>query len=238
MHAARKILPNEDFVYFADTQNAPYGNKPKNEITQHVLSCCWRVKSLSNPKAIVLACNTATATSIAEVRASFNDTIIVGVEPAILPALSQTYGQILTISTVATLEYNTLIKQHMHKTNTSFLALPDLATLIDSSIHDLPSIQEKIDSALLQFKNNIQSVVIGCTHYSFVKPQIAQALGGKVVFFDSAPGVAHRLRFCLARDGLLNKTKRTGSTRIYTTCGSLETRTQMNMFLTNTLSTS
>lgn len=107
----KKLLPHESFLYFADTPNLPYGNKSKNKITKLVIKAIEQVLCKYPLKMIVLACNTATATSIASIRQKF-DIPIVGIEPAIKKALDFGHKNILVIATSATTNHSNIIKKY------------------------------------------------------------------------------------------------------------------------------
>jgi|GEM_PF-45812 len=206
LNAARVLLPYEDFVYLTDTIGAPYGNKPKHTIATLTLNACNELTARFNPKAIVLACNTATAAAISRVRGVFKGAPIIGIEPAIRPAILQgTDSEILVLSTVATLKYSKLMKSYRiaNLKNLHFLALPKLATLIDQNLSDLNKTLPELNKMLSPYKNKVSSVVLGCSHYAFIKPQISLVLGGNIKFFDSSLGAARRLKHCLTSSGLM-----------------------------------
>lgn len=234
MNAARHFLPHENFVYLADTKNSPYGNKSKKQIARLVLSLVRLATNTFSPKAVVLACNTATAAAINQVRKTYPDLIVAGVEPAIKPSTGNPDGSILVLTTHATLKHCRLLKKYkrLKLNHITYIALPQLAGLIDNNLSNLPAIQPEINKMLLKYRHKVTAVVIGCTHFNFVTEQINQALGGGIVFYDNCRGTAKRLKFCLTKKKLLSTKKTSGKTVIYTTDYKFKTTLEYARFLT------
>lgn len=208
LKAGTLLMPNESYIYFADDQNMPYGNKSRETLIKLIYSNI-KTLSLKYPlKAIVLSCNTATSVAKSFLQTKFSIPII-GIEPALMPAtrLSKT-GQILCLATKATisgdkyllLKAKTGIK--VYSAAMYFFAkriedgLIDNALNIDEEIAFIKEVIEKYP--------DISHIVLGCTHYSLVSDIIEKAAGRPVV--DGNLGVARRLRALLkARGDLKNK---------------------------------
>ena len=197
-----KLMPHENFLYVADNKNASYGNKSKRKIEKQVLRLVERVVNKHKIKLVLFACNTITATAIEYVRSNIN-LPIVGIEPAIKPALNNQTNNILLLSTVATLKHNNLLIKikEQNRSNVYFLPLKQMAKKIDKNLNNLININPYVNKVLKKYKNkNINSVVLGCTHYYYIKNAIKQALNSNEIdFFESNLGTAKRVK------DLLNK---------------------------------
>lgn len=204
LEKCRQIMPRERYIYLADYANMPYGEKPREKIISCALDC---VKTLfdKNCKAVLVACNTATATAINALREKYPDRIIVGLEPAVKPCLRELgrYGRALAIVTPATFvsqRFNDLIAQ----SGGSIIPVPapDLAALIERSLStDDGALGEYVTELLSEYKG-VKAVVLGCSHYSYATPQIKRVLGD-VRIYDGAEGAAKRMLYCLQIAGLL-----------------------------------
>lgn len=198
-------LPGEDFVFFGDSANAPYGEKPVERVLE--LSRAIVDDLISHgAKAIVIACNTATSAAAAALRAEYPDLPIVGVEPALKPAtLAPRHGRILVMATPVTLRLDKFHKlAEKWGSDSEVIGVPcvGLASRIEKGDLDAPDLLDLIEGLVGQYRGTVDSVVLGCTHYPFVKRQIRAVLGD-VPLFDGAEGTARRTRSLLEQGGLL-----------------------------------
>ena len=189
-----KVLPRENYIYYADIANSPYGNKNKRQLNGIIKNIIEHLSRNYNIKIFVLACNTITATSIECLRASFPKLIFVGIEPAIKPAI-QASGNTLVMLTDSTYRYSRFVESYIGKFDgLYFCPQKTLAKIIDSNLSGSFAIQKALDEILEKYASrNIQNVVLGCTHFVFIKREIKKILGD-VRFFDSAKGVAERVK--------------------------------------------
>lgn len=196
-----EMLPHENYIYYSDSLHNPYGEKTKDEVVQYVDSIVQFFLS-KKCKAIVMACNTATALSVQEMRNKYRDIIIIGIEPAykMIHDFSY-YKKTLVMATPATIRSEKfLCLYHMYDNkNTILLSCDKLAYLIESE--DNVGIQEYLWNILP--REDIEAVVLGCTHYPLVKKQIQKVLG-PVIFYDGGSGVAHQLYNILTTKNLLS----------------------------------
>ncbi len=213
-----ELLPYEDTIYLADSKNAPYGQKLKEEIIH--LSCKNTEFLLNqNAKIIVVACNTATTNAIKELRAKY-DVPFIGIEPAIKPAALNSQKHVIGI--LAT--QGTLNSELFHQTVQKFQG----TTIIEQIGHGLvPLIEDgNIDSEemnqLLQsylqpmIKANIDYLVLGCSHYPYLIPQIKKIVPSHIKIIDSGEAVARQTKKVLDETvGLGNATK-IGNSIFYT----------------------
>jgi len=210
------VLPYENFIYFGDTKNSPYGNLNEQKITELTFEAVGRL-ILSGVKAVVVACNTATATAINALRNKHKINII-GIEPAIKPACLYTpEGKILVMLTNAAStqpKFKSLV-ENCGVDKVSLLPLKDLAKLIENNIGNFSSLKSYIFEILYPYKNTeIKAVVLGCTHYLFVKDIIAEFFNG-IRIFDGNMGVAQNLKNTLIRNNLINNSEGLGSIEFF-----------------------
>jgi len=205
------VLPFEEYIYFADKAFMPYGDKDAVVIRQRMEAICQYFFEREEIKAVVIACNTATACGIEYLRKRFlGRAIFVGVEPAIKPAVEGlSGGKVLVLVTPSTaVQPKFLALLNKYKDCVILAPMPDLASLIENNIHDLNKISKKIENTLTPFKGQgIKSVVLGCTHYCFAGDIIARFLNAKT--FDGNHGTAMQLYnlltkqiYLLARENL------------------------------------
>lgn len=208
----RALLPQEHLIYFADTAFAPYGNKPEAFVTERTLAISQFLIQ-RGIKALVVACNTATITSIKALRARYPDLPIVGVEPGLKPAAAiTTSGKVGVLATSRTLvgeKFLQLRQQISADSNTDFLlqGCDGLADQIELGQLNSPAtiaLLERYVQPLLD--QGADTLVLGCTHYPFVQEaiqKIASGTGHPVVLIDTGAAVARQLERLLTAGALL-----------------------------------
>ena len=203
----REILPAEHLYYVADSAHAPYGNKSDAEI-QHRSDAIARFLLNKNIKALVVACNTATAAAIAALRNDF-DIPIIGMEPAIKPAALMTQsgvvGILATTGTLTSQKFAKLYQQYAIDVKIISQACPGLVEKVE--IADLlgeqtRSLVQKYVSSLLD--QGADTLVLGCTHYPFLKSLIEEIAGDNISVIDTGGAVAKELMRQLGQANLLN----------------------------------
>jgi len=212
------LLPNEDTIYLADSKNAPYGQKSKEEII--ALSCKNTEYLLEqNAKLIVVACNTATTNAIKELREKY-DVPFIGIEPAIKPAAFNTLTK--TIGILAT--KGTLSSELFYKTVSSLEGIKvieqvgyNLVQLIEDGKLDSPEIKALLQEYLNpMIEANIDHLVLGCSHYPYLVPQIKEILPESVKIIDSGEAVAKQTKTILEKNHLLNSLPHKTTNAFYT----------------------
>jgi glutamate racemase len=212
------LLPFENTVYIADSENAPYGDKTKKQIIER---CIVHAEFLieRGSKIIVVACNTATTNAIDYLRSNYNIPFI-GIEPAIKPAaLNSKTGSVGILAT-----RGTLTSQLFEKTASSYSQNIKKFEQIGEGL--VPLIEEgKQDSAQMKsllnhylkpmLKHEIDHLVLGCTHYPYLIPQIREIVGNDVNIIDSGEAVARQTQAVLKKLGLLNTSKVLGKHQFY-----------------------
>lgn len=204
---AVRLLPNEDYFFFSDSVNNPYGDKCDEEIISRCDELTDLMVNKKNCKAIVLACNTASAKAVSFLREKYSDTPIIAIEPAY--KMVHDYnpdGFTLVMATRGTLESEKFHKLFYtyYNNNTSLLACVGLADLIEQEKKE--ELREYLERNLHDYKGRVSNVVLGCTHYPLAKAEIKEVLGD-VNFFDGADGVSRQLKRVLTEKDLLNNKK-------------------------------
>lgn len=215
-HLVRE-LPEERFVFFGDSANAPYGEKTVGEVRQLVSNVVEGLLA-DGAKAIVIACNTATSTSAQLLRAAHPDIPVVGVEPALKPAVEALPGgTVLVMATPITLHLEKFHELERHVAagaNVLSAPCPGLASRIERGDLDAPDLLDLLRQLVGGYAGEVDGVVLGCTHYPFVRRQIAQVLGDDVAFFDGGAGTARQTRRLLTERGLLAPAGSKGSVEL------------------------
>jgi len=198
--AIHNLLPGEDTVYLADSKNAPYGQKSKDEIialsiknTEFLLE--------QNAKMIVVACNTATTNAIKELRAKY-DIPLIGIEPAIKPAAhnsrTQTIGILATKGTLSSELFNKAVEIYQDTTIIEQVGF-GLVKLIEDGEINSPEMTQLLHSYLEpMIEANIDYLVLGCSHYPYLIPQIEKILPAHIKIIDSGEAVARQTEKLLA----------------------------------------
>lgn len=200
-----KILPNEDFYYYGDSLNNPYGEKRDEELFRITSGV---VDYLVNKgcRLIVIACNTATTRCMKYLREKYKDIIFVGTVPAIKVACDRDFKNTLVMATPATIESERtmeLIRDNIRKDQNIYLvACPGLANAIEDNVQE--KIKEILKDTFREYKDKeIDSIVLGCTHYPFIKEDILKEMPG-VILLDGSRGVAMEVKRQLENNGLLS----------------------------------
>ena len=219
----RALLPDEELLYFADSGFAPYGEKPESVIVARVLAIAeffLRFKV----KAIVVACNTATAAAIAALRERHPQLQVVGVEPGLKPAAAltnnRTVGVLATAGTLASDKFLKLRQQVSEATQVEFLLQPcnGLAHQIEKGeLNSRETIQLVRRYVTPLVEQTADTLVLGCTHYPFVEHLVRDAAGPDVRIVDTGEPVARQLERLLRQHGLLRPSAGEYALSAYTT---------------------
>jgi len=215
LHETIRILPHEDYIYYADELNVPYGSKPKEEVKKYVFAAVDFIYK-QGVKAIVIACNTATSVAINELRAKYSIPIL-GMEPAVKPAVEinrEGKKRVLVTGTPLTLKeekLHNLIAKLDNEHVVDLLPLPGLVEFAERCEFNeevvLPYLQEQLNK---YDPGNYEAIVLGCTHFSYYKDLFRKIFATPVSILDGNLGTAKNLRRILEGMNLTNE----GSGRI------------------------
>jgi glutamate racemase len=220
LQALRHELPHEHFVYLADSAHAPYGERGDAFVQARTQAIAQHMFSTQGIKALVIACNTATAAAVEALRAAQPHWPLIGVEPALKPAAasSQTHhiGVMATRGTVNSPRFRKLLAQHSGPAQFAVQACDGLAGAIERSTQTpadgaaSPSAIEVLCTRYLDAlgafglkTGQMDTLVLGCTHYIFIKDELRALVGPDVQLIDTGAPVARQTRRLLAQQGLL-----------------------------------
>jgi glutamate racemase len=226
LRAIRQQLPNENLLYFADQGHVPYGPRTLEEIRQFSEAITQFLIN-KGAKLIVVACNTASAAALHWLREKHPEIPFVGMEPAVKPAAEQTHsGVVGVLATPATFQgklYASVVERFASDVTVLQNTCPGLVEEIERGALDGEKTQAILEAALRpMLGRGLDTVVLGCTHYPFVIPQIEAICGDSVRVVDPAPAVARQVERRLDALGLLSTSKADAEVQLFTS-GDVET---------------
>ena len=198
-------MPGENFLYYGDSANAPYGGKSTQQVRELTLAAAEMLMQ-RGVKALVVACNTATAAAIEDLRRAYPDTIVVGIEPALKVAADRfPKGHIGVMATPVTLREEKFNHQmdRFPQLQVSTIPVPALVELVEAGHRDSPEVEALLRPVLAPYAGKLDAVVLGCTHYPFAAKAIRRILGEKTQILDGSVGTASQTRRRLEQEGLL-----------------------------------
>jgi len=216
----REVLPGEDLVYVADRGHMPYGNKHNDYIVSRSVLITEFLLEL-NAKAIVVACNTATAAAVSTLRSRYSVPII-GMEPGVKPAIQHSrngmIGILATERTLGSGKFKGLVERHANGAELFIQPCHGWVEHIESQeVNNEQSLSLVLETIAPLIAKNVDTLVLGCTHYPFLEKTIRQAAGEKVKIIDTGYAVASHLKRRLTEEGLLNGTSQTGEAQFWCT---------------------
>ncbi len=219
LREAIRLMPKEDFVYFGDSKNAPYGTKSTDEIVSLTFRAVETLMSY-NPKALVIACNTATGAAIGLLREKYKGIPIIGIEPAIKPAvICSQGGRIIVMATPMTIKqkkFLDLLDTYKYEAEIIPVPCPGLMEFVEEGNFNQAVLNEYFDVHLkASLTDNTESIVLGCTHYPFLKKQIENYLENKKInLIDGSKGTSSELKRQLEYKDWLRKDNHIGEIKI------------------------
>ena len=215
------LMPQEDYYYFGDSANAPYGPRPTGEVRQLSVASAEHLLQMG-AKCLVVACNTATAAAIDYLREQYPNEIIIGIEPALKLAADRhpggTVGVMATEVTLREKKYAALVRRCQQYATVIPLPSPGIVELVEADRTDSPEAYELLHRELDPWVGKLDALVLGCTHYPFARKTIRDILGADVELLHGGPGTARETRRRLLEAGLL-KTGGEGSLTIENSSG-------------------
>lgn len=204
-------LPQERIIYFGDTARAPYGHRSPDEVilfTREIVDYLVQFR----PKLVVIACNTATAVALEETRERIPVPVMGVIQPgaraAIKRSLTGRIGVIGTEGTIASGAYEAALKEISPRLDVFSLACPTFVPLVEAGIYDTEQAAEEVRRVLAPMKQHpIDSLILGCTHYPFLAPVIAETMGPGVTLINSAEESAREISAVLSYGNLLSRSR-------------------------------
>lgn len=199
-----ELLPDERFIYLADSANMPYGGKSEDDIRRLACACAERLFA-RNCKAIVIACNTATAAAAEYIRTLFPARIVIGLAPAVKPCFRELgrCGYAVALVTDATgksASFNRLISECDGKVVPC--TAPMLAELIERNPNGASVVEQYLREVLGRF-SDAEAIVLGCSHYVYTVDIIKRIYNNRIKIYDGADGAVARLKYCLTVSDLI-----------------------------------
>lgn len=205
----RKQMPGERFLYFGDSANAPYGSRSTEQVRQLTLAAAEMLFRNYPVKALVVACNTATSAAIRDLREKYPRRIIVGIEPALKLAADRfPGGSIGVMATQVTLreeKFARLVGRFRQEHRIAPIPAPGLVELIEAGKRDSEETARYLESLLAPYVGQLDVMVLGCTHFPFVKHGIQRILGPGTQVIHGGEGTARETRRRLRAAGLLRQ---------------------------------
>ena len=204
---AVRLMPGEDFIYYGDSANAPYGIKDKEEIRQLTETCVGYLVE-RGVKEIIIACNTATSAAVNSLRETYEDIPIIGIEPALKPAvLGFPGGNILVTATELTLreqKFRHLLHCYEGKAQIYVQPLGRIVEFVEKGLLDSEDLTAYLEEVLSPWTAiGLDAIVLGCTHFPFALKQIRQIVGERTAIVDGAAGTVREALRQLERRDLL-----------------------------------
>ena len=220
LRAIRAQMPEESVIYFGDQGHIPYGPRPMEQIREFS-EAITRFLLQQDAKIIVVACNTASAAALKSLRETFPAVQFVGMEPAVKPAAEHTHtGKVGVLATPATFQgalYASVVERFANGVGLFQNTCPGLVQEIEHGNLSGEETRRILEDALgPMLEKNIDTVVLGCTHYPFVIPLIQQIVGDSVRVIDPAPAVAKQTGRLLEANGLRSNSGSKGAVTLYT----------------------
>lgn len=238
LRAIREQMPAESVLYFGDQVHIPYGPRPMQQI-RNFSEAITRFLIDRDAKIIVVACNTASAAALKYLRQKFPKFQFVGMEPAVKPAAEHTHtGKVGVLATPATFQgelYASVVERFANGVELFQDTCNGLVQQIEQGNLEGKQTRKILENALLpMLEKDIDTVVLGCTHYPFVIPLIEEIVGEKVRVIDPAPAVAKQTERLLEAQGIRNDSGTKGNVRFYTSGDVVELKSLLPTLLGET----
>ena len=202
-----RVMPQERYLYFGDSANAPYGTKTKEQVKNLTFAAAEKLLK-RGIKALVVACNTATSAAIADLRAAYPELIVIGIEPALKLAADKfpggCIGVMATPMTLREEKFALLMERFDTTSRILKLPAPGLVELIESGMAESDEAETLLRTLFAPYADRLDALVLGCTHYPFAASTITKVLGSHVALLDGGDGTARETKRRLSEAGLLH----------------------------------
>ncbi len=193
----RALMPEENYLYFGDSANAPYGVRSLEDVRNLTMKAISELYD-RGIKAAVIACNTATSAAIIPLRERFSDIPVIGMEPALKPAvLEHPHECVLVLATALTLreeKFSHLMERYDDRAEVISLPCPELVEFVERGELEGPNVEAYLSEKLGPWREKADAAVLGCTHFPFLREAIRKALKPEAVLYDGGAGTARQTR--------------------------------------------
>ncbi|RLJ17246.1 glutamate racemase [bacterium endosymbiont of Escarpia laminata] len=215
-----ELMPTEDLLYVADSRHLPYGSKTSEYVVHRAIAITRFLVEQQGAKAIVVACNTATAAAVSLLRREFPIPII-GMEPGVKPGIKQSRSGVVAIlateGTLGSEKFQSLLEQHENGAEVIVQPCNGWVEQVELAEHDSPETRRMVaDQIKPLLRRGADTLVLGCTHYPFLKETIGIYAGKETQVIDTGLAVALELRRRLRSNDLLGMAKTCGNTQFWT----------------------
>lgn len=204
-----RIMPNERYVYYGDCANAPYGTRSTDQVRELTMAAAMHLLQNHPVKALVVACNTATAAAIGHLRQLYPDLVVIGIEPALKLAADRhpggTIGVMATQVTLREEKFQKLWERFAGGCTVHPIHAPGLVELVEAGQEDSEAADALLRNVLQDYVGKLDALVLGCTHYPFAAPAIGRILGSHTELLDGGDGTARETHRRLQGADLLAK---------------------------------
>ena len=201
------LMPDENYIYFGDSANAPYGTRTTEEVKLLTMNAAAMLYE-RGIKCLVVACNTATAAAITDLRAEYPDIVIIGIEPALKMATDRfPRGHVGIMATQVTLREEKLehLVGRFPEVCVERIPAPGLVELVEQGKAESEETQVLLERILAPYLGQLDAIVLGCTHYPFVRDTVQKILGENVKVLDGGEGTARQTKRLLEERGWLRE---------------------------------
>ncbi len=199
-----RIMPGENYIYYGDSLNAPYGTKPTEEVRRLTIDNITRLIDMGAKEAVV-ACNTATSAAVRLLREMYPHIAMVGLEPAVKPA-AEAGGRVLVMATKLTLreeKLKRLTDKYKDKADIILLPCSQLVEFAENGITGGDELDAYLNNILAPYLDNVNAIVLGCTHFPLLREAIQKA-AGNIMLYDGGEGAARQAKRLLEKKALLS----------------------------------
>lgn len=229
------LMPQENYIFYGDSKHAPYGTKSLEEVQKLTLDDASFLVD-RGVKALVVACNTATSAAVGLLREKYADMPVIGIEPALKPAvLAKEHPRVLVMATPMTLreeKFRCLMERYELQADIVPLPTPGLVEFVERGELSGEALEQFLRNLFADYqKERVDCVVLGCTHYPFVRKMVQKVLGEQVLVFDGGAGTARETKRRLIECGLLNESDTKGTVTLLSSSESPETVALERMLL-------
>ena len=202
-----QLMPEENYIYFGDSANAPYGTRTTEEVRVLTMNAAGMLYE-RGIKALVVACNTATAAAIEQLRQEYPHIVVIGIEPALKMATDRfPRGHVGIMATNVTLREEKLehLVGRFPDVRVERIPAPGLVELVEQGKAESEETEALVAQILAPYVGQLDAIVLGCTHYPFVREAVRKALGDEVTIVDGGAGTARHTKRCLEERGWLRE---------------------------------